>query len=46
MKIIDPYTSLTAFSDKQIKSNERLKKQSLEFIKEADFKYFECFSRR
>ncbi len=36
-EIIDPYTSLTAFSDKQIKSNERLKKQALEFIKEADF---------
>ncbi len=35
--IIDPYTSLTAYSDEQIQSDDRIKKHALEFIKEADF---------
>jgi hypothetical protein len=34
---IDPYTSLTEYSDEQIKTDERIKKLALDFIKEADF---------
>lgn len=34
---IDPYTSLTEYSDDQIKNNEKVKKHALNFIREADF---------
>lgn len=37
MPIIDPYASLTEYSDYCIKSDERIKKLALDFIKEADF---------
>jgi AAA15 family ATPase/GTPase len=37
MPTIDPYTSLTKYSDHHIKSDERIKKLALDFIKEADF---------
>ena len=34
---INPYTSLTEFSDAHIKSNPDIKKQALKFIRKADF---------
>ena len=34
---IDPYTSLTEFSDREIKSNLKIKESALNFLKEADF---------
>jgi len=37
MPTIDPYTSLTNYSDRHIKTDDRIKKFALEFIKEADF---------
>lgn len=37
LPVIDPYASLTRYSDRYIKSDERIKRQALEFIKEADF---------
>ncbi|HEY4786644.1 MAG TPA: ATP-binding protein [Bacteroidales bacterium] len=37
MPTIDPYTSLTKYSDRHIKSDDRIKKLALDFIKEADF---------
>ncbi len=37
MPTIDPYTSLTKYSDRHIKSDGRIKKLALDFIKEADF---------
>jgi len=37
MPTIEPYTSLTKYSDRHIKSDERIKKLALDFIKEADF---------
>jgi AAA15 family ATPase/GTPase len=37
MPTIDPYTSLTKYSDGHIKSDDRIKKLALDFIKEADF---------
>jgi AAA15 family ATPase/GTPase len=37
MSTIDPYTSLTDYSDRHIKSDERIKKFALDFVKEADF---------
>ena len=37
MPVIDPYTSLTKYSDRHIKSDDRIKKLALDFIREADF---------
>jgi AAA15 family ATPase/GTPase len=37
MPTIDPYTSLTKYSDRYIKSDDRIKMLALDFIKEADF---------
>ena len=37
MGSINPYTSLTEFSDSAIKNNINIKKQALQFLKEADF---------
>jgi hypothetical protein len=34
---IDPYTDLTSFSDHAIQNNEKIKKHTLQFLKEADF---------
>ncbi|NVO12354.1 MAG: ATP-binding protein [Bacteroidales bacterium] len=34
---IDPYISLTEYSDKQIKTNDKIRQLALEFIKKADF---------
>jgi AAA15 family ATPase/GTPase len=34
---IDPYDSLTEFSDRHIKNNEKIRQLALEFIKSADF---------
>jgi len=34
---IDPYTTLTKYSDRHIKADDRIKKLALDFIKEADF---------
>lgn len=43
--VIEPYSSLTEFSDKHIKDNVSIKKLALEFLKKADFNisniYFE-----
>ncbi len=37
MSSINPYTSLTEFSDNAIKSDTSIKRQALQFLKEADF---------
>ncbi len=37
MPMIDPYTSLTNYSDRHIKEDNRIKYQALEFINKADF---------
>jgi len=37
MPMIDPYTSLTNYSDNYIKKDNRIKFQALEFINKADF---------
>lgn len=37
MGSINPYTSLTSFSDSAIKNDANIKKQALQFLKEADF---------
>lgn len=34
---IDPYSDLTVFSDESVKSDKKAKKQTLEFLKKADF---------
>jgi hypothetical protein len=37
MSPIDPYTSLTDYSDKHVKSDSEIKNQALKFIEKADF---------
>ena len=37
MPMIDPYSSLTNYSDSYIKKDERVKNQALDFINKADF---------
>lgn len=37
MPMIDPYSSLTNYSDRYIKKDERVKNQALDFINKADF---------
>lgn len=37
MNSIDPYTSLTSYSDTHIQENKKIKEFALDFIKEADF---------
>lgn len=37
LNAINPYTDLTNFSDNAIKSNQKVKKHALRFLKEADF---------
>jgi len=37
MPMIDPYSSLTNYSDRYIKKDERVKYQALDFINKADF---------
>jgi len=37
LNAINPYTDLTRFSDKGVKSNPEIKKHTLDFLKEADF---------
>lgn len=37
LPIINPYSSLTSYSDRHIKSDERIKKLAMDFIRKADF---------
>jgi AAA15 family ATPase/GTPase len=37
LRSINPYTDLTSFSDNAIQNNEKIKKHTLQFLKEADF---------
>lgn len=46
MRSINPFTSLTEFSDKQIQDDEKLKNFALEFIKKADFNITNFFYER